>query len=140
MSPFRQILGWLCVCAAAAGPAGCDRGPKRYAVSGEVRWRGRPLDRGAITFLPEDPALGASGGALIKDGRYSIPARGGLLPGRYKVLVTSADPGKAADPDAPPGPSGPLPKDRVQPRYNAQTVLTAELTAEGPKTFDFDVD
>jgi hypothetical protein len=140
MNPFRHLLGWLCVCAVAAGPAGCDGGAKRYAVSGEVKWRGRPLDQGAITFLPEDPALGASGGAVIKDGRYSIPARGGLLPGRYKVLVTSADPSKAADPDALPGPSGPLPKDRVKPRYNAQTVLTAELTAEGPKTFNFDVD
>jgi hypothetical protein len=123
-----------------AGLAGCAGGEKRYGVSGVVKWQGRALDQGAITFLPEDPSLGASGGAVIKDGRYRIAARSGLLPGRYKVMVTSADPSKAPDPDAPPGPSGPLPKDRVQPRYNAQTVLTAEVRPEGPNTFDFEVD
>jgi hypothetical protein len=28
----------------------------------------------------------------------------------------------------------------VNPKYNAQTVLTAEVTAEGPNVFNFDVD
>jgi hypothetical protein len=124
----------------AAALAGCDGGPKRYGVSGEVKWQGRPLDQGAITFLPADPSLAAGGGAPIKNGRYSIPARHGLLPGRYKVRVTAADPSNAPDPNAPPGPSGPLRKDRVKPRYNDQTVLTADVRPEGPNTFDFEVD
>lgn len=141
MNCFRPLLGLLCVCALVAGLAGCTGGgPKRYAASGEVKWRGQPLDHGAITFLPEDPSLGASGGGMIKDGRYSVPARDGLLAGRYKVMITSADPSKAPDPDALPGPAGPLPKDRVKPKYNAQTVLTAEVTAEGPNVFNFEVD
>jgi hypothetical protein len=141
MTRFRPFAGFLCACAAVAGMAGCaDGGPKRYAVSGEVKWRGKPLDQGGVIFLPEDPSLGSSGGANVKDGRYSIPAQNGLLPGRYKVMITSADPGKAPDPDALPGPAGPLPKDRVNPKYNAQTVLTAEVTAKGPNTFDFNVD
>jgi hypothetical protein len=121
--------------------AGCAAdGPKRYAVSGEVKLRGQPLDHGAVTFLPEDPALGANGGAVIKNGRYSIPAQNGLLPGRYKVIITSADRSGVIDPDALPGPAGPLPKDRINPRYNAQTTLTAEVKADGPNTFNFDVD
>jgi hypothetical protein len=140
MNHFRPPLGLLCVFAVIAGLAGCDGGPKRYAVSGEVKWRGRPLDHGAIIFLPEDPSLGASGGAMIKDGQYNVPARDGLPPGHYKVMITSADPSNAPDPDALPGPSGPLPKDRVNPKYNAQTILTAEVTAEGPNKFNFDVD
>jgi hypothetical protein len=140
MNRFRPFLGLLCGCAVAAGLAGCGGGPRRYGASGVVKWQGRPLDQGAITFLPLDPAQGSSGGALIKDGRYSIPARQGLLPGRYKVTVSSADPRKAPDPDAPPGPAGPLPKDRVKPKYNSQTELTAEVRAEGPNTFDFEVD
>lgn len=140
MNPFRLPLGLFCVCAVLAVQAGCGGGPKRYAVSGEVKWRGRPLDQGAITFLPDDPSLGSSGGAVIKDGRYDIPARNGLLAGRYKVMITSADPSKVADPDALPGPSGPLPKDRIKPKYNAQTELTAEVKAKGPNTFDYDVD
>jgi hypothetical protein len=84
--------------------------------------------------------LGTSGGAIIKDGRYDIPAQSGLLPGRYKVMVNSADPKGAPDPDAPPGPSGPLPKDRINAKYNAQTVLTAEVMAKNPNVFEFDVD
>ena len=141
MNHYRSLVGVLGVCAVAAGLAGCTGGgEKRYAVSGEVKWRSKPLDKGAITFLPEDPSLGAAGGSMIKDGRYDIPARDGLLPGRYKVLITSADPSGASDPDALPGPSGPLPKDRVHPKYNTQTTLIREVKAEGPNTFNFDVD
>jgi len=141
MDQFRRIFGYLCACAVVAGLAGCgDSGPKRYAVSGEVKWRDKPLDHGGIVFLPEESSLGSSGGAVIKDGRYSIAAKGGLLAGRYKVMVTSADPSKAPDPEALPGPAGPLPKDRINPKYNAQTVLFAEVTAQGPNKFDFAVD
>jgi hypothetical protein len=142
MNRFRTLWALLCIGAAIASLTGCagGGGAKRYAVSGEVKWRSQPLDKGGITFLPADPSLGASGGAMIKDGRYSIPAKDGLLPGRYKVMISSADPSKAADPDALPGPSGPLPKDRIEPKYNAETVLTAEVKAEGPNTFNFDVD
>ena len=142
MNPFRTPNGLLCVCAIAVALSGCaDSGPKRYAVSGEVKWRGKPLDRGGIIFLPQDSSLGSSGGAVLKDGRYTIPAQKGLLPGQYKVMITSADPSnKEPDPAALPGPSGPLPKDRVKPKYNAQTVLTVDVKAEGPNTFNFDVD
>jgi hypothetical protein len=138
---FRSFVGFFSACAVAAGLAGCaGGGPQRYAVSGEVKWRGKPLDHGGIIFLPDDPSLGASGGSAIKDGRYSIAAKQGLLPGRYKVMITSADPTKAPDPDALPGPAGPLPKDRVHPKYNAQTVLTADVKADSPNTINFDVD
>lgn len=142
MQYFPTLTGVLCVSILAAGASGCADGrPKRYAVSGEVTWKGKPLDRGAITLLPADPSLGSSGGAMIKDGRYDIPGRDGLLPGKYRVLITSADAtNRTPDPDVPPGPSGPLPKDRINPRYNTQTILTAEVKAEGPNTFRFDVD
>ncbi len=64
-----------------------------------------------------------------------------MLPGKYKVMITSVDPNsQELDPDAPPGPAGPLPKDRVASKYNDKTILTAEVTADGPNKFDFDVD
>jgi hypothetical protein len=131
----------LCGCIVAVAISGCAAGEaKRYAVSGMVKWQGKPLDQGAITFLAEDPALGTSGGDMIKDGHYSIPASQGLLPGRYKVMVTSADPkNKIPDPDSLPG-FLPVPKDRIQPKYNTQTTLTADVKAEGQNTFNFDVD
>lgn len=140
MNHFPTFNGLLCVCLVAAGMCGCaDSRPKRYAVSGEVKWKGKPLDQGAITFLAEDPALGSSGGAMIKDGQYSIPAAQGLLPGRYKVAVSAVDPkNPAPDPDSPPG-YLPVPKDRIQPKYNTQTILTADVKAEGMNTFNFEV-
>jgi len=140
MNHFRTFRGllWTCLVASLAGCAGGEA--KRYAVSGVVKWRGKPLDQGAITFLAEDPALGSGGGDMIKDGRYSIPAKQGLLPGRYKVMITSVDPkNQVPDPDALPG-YLPVPKDRIQPRYNTRTTLTAEVKAEGKNTFDFEVD
>jgi len=140
MNHFRTFRGllWTCLVASLAGCAGGEA--KRYAVSGVVKWRGKPLNQGAITFLPEDPALGSSGGDMIKDGRYSIPAKQGLLPGRYKVMITSVDSkNKVPDPDALPG-YLPVPKDRIQPRYNTRTTLTADVKAEGKNTFDFEVD
>jgi hypothetical protein len=139
MTSVRTLSRILCLCAVIVGVFGCaDRKPKRYAVSGEVKWQGKPLDQGGITFLGEDLALG-SGWAAIKDGKYSIPGKEGLLVGRYKVSVSSADPrNKAPDPDSPPG-YLPLPKDRIQPKYNTQTTLSAEVKAEGANTFNFEV-
>jgi hypothetical protein len=56
-------------------------------------------------------------------------------------MITAADPQNfQADPDAPPGPAGPLPKDRINPRYNVQTILTADVQAGGPNKFNFQVD
>jgi hypothetical protein len=139
MNHFRSFLELLCICL-VAGLAGCAGGDaKRLAVSGEVKFQGKPLDQGAITFLADDPSLSSGGGAMIKDGRYSIPAQHGLLPGRYKVMVSSVDPkNPAPDPDSLPG-YLPVPKDRVQPKYNTQTTLTADVTAEGPNNFNFEV-
>src|SRR5262245_55278775 len=112
---MRTVQSFLVVLAGAAllSLFGCGGGGNRCAPSGGVKFRGQPLDQGAITFLPEDPSLGAGGGAMIKDGRYDIPARSGLPPGRYKVMITSADASGATDPDALPGPAGPLPRDRI---------------------------
>jgi hypothetical protein len=140
MSPCRTTLTWACVCAGFVGLTGCgSAGVQRCAISGEVRFEGKPLDQGAITFLAQDPSLASGGGAQIRNGQYSIPAQHGLLPGAYRVMVTSAARGAPSDPNAPPGPAGPLPKDRVNPKYNAITVLRAEVKADGPNVFNFDV-
>jgi hypothetical protein len=137
MNFFRTLLLWLFIGALVADLSGCSGRGKHRAISGEVKWRGQPLDRGGITFEPEDPGLGSGGGAMIKNGRYSIPAEHGLLPGRYRVRISSAEPtGKELDLDAPPGPAGPLPKDRIQQKSD----LTAEVMADGPNVLNYEVD
>jgi hypothetical protein len=139
MTRLCSLHGLLCVCLSLIGIFGCGDGkPRRYGVSGQINWKGKPLDQGAITFLGEDPALG-TGAAMIQDGRYRILAEQGLLPGRYKVMITSSDPkNRILDPNSPPG-YLPLPKDRIQPKYNAHTTLTAEVKSEGNNTFNFEV-
>jgi hypothetical protein len=141
MSRCRTGLGLLCVCVLFTGLAGCGRRVQRCAVQGEVKLAGKPLDQGAITFQAQDASLGSGGGTSIKNGQYSIPAEHGLLPGWYQVRITSTAPGAPPDPNAPPGPAGPLPKDRINPKYNGpQTILSAEVKADGPNLFNFDVE
>jgi hypothetical protein len=135
---FGELFCWWVVAFLVLGCA--ESGSRRYAVSGVVKWQHKRLDQGAITFLPEDPSIGSGGGAMIHDGEYSIPAKQGLLPGRYKVTITSADPrNKAPDPDSPPG-YLPVPKDRIQAKYNTQTTLTADVQPQGTNTFNFEVE
>src|SRR5438094_10434034 len=140
MNQVRIFNGLLCACVIASGMAGCaDRATNRCAVLGEVKFKGKPLDQGTILFLSEDPTRGSAEAIMIKDGLYSRPAKDGLLPGRYKVSIGSVDSkNRVVDPDSPPG-YLPVPKDRIQPKYNTQTILSAEVKTEGPNTFNFEV-
>ena len=130
----------LAVLITATPLAGCGpAGPKKYKVSGAVQFEGRPLDQGVITFAPEDPNQGTYATIPITGGKYESPPDGGLLPGKYKVMISSAA-GEAAPPgpDDAPGISG-IQKDRIPAKYNANTELTREVKADDPNVFDFDL-
>ena len=121
---------------------GCgDRYGGRRAVSGTVTFQGKPLDQGSITFVPASPDLSTQSGAGIRDGHYQIPRAQGLVPGKYKVSISSGDPGTPADPSAgPPGPSGNYSsKERIPPRYNVRSTLEVEVQKGGPNEFDFTI-
>jgi hypothetical protein len=61
----------------------------RYAVSGKVIYKGAPVKKGAINFVPTKPeGRGAAG--QIADGYYSLTTLNpgdGAIPGKYKVMV-----------------------------------------------------
>jgi hypothetical protein len=62
--------------------------PKRYPVSGTVKYKGELLSSGTINFLGQGGDRGASG--EIKDGSYTLTAVSqgdGAVPGNYKVTV-----------------------------------------------------
>jgi hypothetical protein len=64
---------------------------KRYPVSGTVTYNGQPLEKGAISFVP-DKGAGATG--AIEKGSYRLSTGGegdGALPGKYKVTVTAKE-------------------------------------------------
>lgn len=82
--------------AAPMALAGCgdDTGlPTRYAVRGTVKYKGLPVERGTISFVPVDPAGRAASGA-IEGGSYTLTTLSpgdGALPGKYKVAVLATD-------------------------------------------------
>jgi hypothetical protein len=68
---------------------GEDAFGKRYYVSGTVTYNGTPLEKGKISFIPEDPkGVGASG--IIENGSYTLSTGGGndgARAGKYKVTI-----------------------------------------------------
>lgn len=123
--------------------AGCGSGDPRLPVSGTVSWKGKPLDTGTVEFLPADPGISTQSTAVVTNGAFNIPKEGGLVPGRYKVVVSSPDPKtQQGPPDAPPGERGGYPaKDRIPPEYSTagKTKLTAEVKAGQENRFEFAV-
>ena len=74
---------------AAVGSSGCgdDTGlAKRYAVSGKVNYKGQPVEKGTISFIPENPE-GRPAAGQIENGRYALTTLtpgDGAIPGKYQ--------------------------------------------------------
>ncbi len=123
--------------------AGCGPSePKRYGVTGLVKYKGTSIAAGTVTFTPEDPALKSAGGAAIKDGRFEVPQAAGLLAGKYKVSINYPDPKRT--PPAPkegeaPGEGGREVADLLPVKYNRETELRAEVKADGSNDLLFDL-
>jgi hypothetical protein len=71
---------------------------RRYPVSGTVKYNGKPLERGTISFVPAD-GKGRAAGGTIADGQYSLTTQDqndGAIPGKYKVgiLAKETDPSR----------------------------------------------
>jgi hypothetical protein len=66
---------------------------KRYPVSGSVTYNGTPLEKGNISFVPDDPkGVGATG--VIESGSYTLSTGGnndGARAGKYKVTITAKE-------------------------------------------------
>jgi hypothetical protein len=140
---FSACLALLCGC-------GEDNPLGRKAISGKVTLDGTPLDQGSISFQPvQTPGVAANTaavntGAVIEKGQYSIPADQGLLPGTYRVVISSPEQSKidTTDPNeamkqAATGAAPP--KERIPAEYNVNSNVTIEVKSDGKGTFDFDV-
>jgi hypothetical protein len=132
-SPDRTCL-LLALCLAFVGLTGCG-GEGRRSIHGEVTFGGEPVSGGSIVFLPPGGA-GSKGAAEIVDGKYSIPSEQGLEPGTYRVEIRWEKPtGK----QIPSGDPGMMMEERIEvipSQYNAESTLTAEITA-GENKHDF---
>jgi len=135
----RLVVGAIALFLCLVGGCGGDaRG--RHAISGTVKIDGKPLDTGNISFQPID-GQNTAGGGTISDGRYHVPREGGLVPGKYAVIINSPVPGTGggADENSLPGDPPAPPKEMIPAEWNSESEHTIEVKSEGPFDFDFDV-
>jgi hypothetical protein len=66
---------------------------RRFPVSGTVTYNGNSLEKGSISFVPDDPkGVGASG--TIANGSFTLSTGGdsdGARAGKYKVTITAKE-------------------------------------------------
>jgi hypothetical protein len=114
----------------------------RQEIKGTIKLKGQPLDQGQISFLPISGDGVTKEGAGITNGQYKIDRAHGLMPGTYRVTITSGDGRTRAEaPDEPPGPTGAniISKDRIPPEYNTNSKQEVEVTEKGKNVFNFDI-
>jgi hypothetical protein len=118
--------------------AGCENTGGKLAVSGSVSLKGEPLNKGTITFLlPEEKTPTAE--ALIENGKYSLPAVSGLLPGKYRVRISAIEEFVITPEDYAAGKQPPPNRERVPPKYNTDSQEMVEVTKE-KNQFDFQIE
>ena len=133
-----MILGLACLLL-----AGCGHSGTQAAVEGTVTLDDKPVDGGMITFVPEEYKAGGIERTVvtadIKDGKYSVDAAKGAVPGKYRVEIywNQKTGNQVKDPD-----TGQM-KDETKPVipevYNKHTKTTVDIQASGNK-FDYKLD
>jgi len=71
---------------------GADGLGKRFKVSGYVTYKGEPIEKGEVNFVPEDANQGRAAFGVLDKGYYSLTTLtegDGAFAGKYKVTVTS---------------------------------------------------
>ncbi len=137
------FLSWLSLLLLFS--TGCGEVNPRKEISGKVKLRGTNLDAGTIDFRPIEGTVAAglpstTAGAVITDGIYQIGAEYGLVPGKYKVLISSGDGITPDNEEGIPGPSGNfVSKDRIPPQFNVNSQVEIEVTDVGENIFDFEI-
>jgi hypothetical protein len=95
LASARQCLAVLVASGVSfIASCGTDDGlGRRYPVSGTVTYNAAPLEKGMISFIPDDPkGVGANG--AIENGSYSMSTAGdraGARAGKYKVTITAQE-------------------------------------------------
>tara|TARA_R110002095_G_scaffold95794_2_gene83695 strand:+ start:542 stop:1000 length:459 start_codon:yes stop_codon:yes gene_type:complete len=115
----------------AAGCGSGKTGPKKYDVSGDVTFEGKPLAKGQIIFTGtnEEKRIDVID---IFDGHF----KGELRPGPMKVEIRAFQENSNLTPSG--GPGG-FPEQYLPPQYNEKTTLTADIKEEGANELKFEL-
>jgi hypothetical protein len=125
--------------------AGCSRSGelKMSTVSGNVTYRGKPIQEGEIRFIPTGDTKGPTSAGSILDGRYEVTARGGVPVGTHRVEVRAFRVKSSPKPTQDlPGmaPGGGLKEQYLPKQYNERSDLKATIDSGRSKvTRDFDL-
>jgi hypothetical protein len=144
-------LLWCSVSLGLSTLPGCgpdDGLGKRVPVSGTVTYKGKPVAKGSVSFVPEDPNVGRPATGAIDEGAYqmgTMTTDDGVIPGKYRVTIGASDVDLN---QAPPG-GGMVDQAVVAKAYRkAKTLIPAKyndpiksgLTVEVPGgNYDFDL-
>jgi hypothetical protein len=118
---------------------GCSDGLRRAAVSGQILVDKEPLQEGKIDFFPSEPNAGPSTGAVVKDGKYSIPAGEGAIVGKNRVEIRGFRKSGRKTPDV--WEKGKMIDEMISAvpaEFNDKTTLAREIQ-EGNNTLNFDL-
>jgi hypothetical protein len=130
-------MACLPLVAALLGLSGCsasDDGLPRQAIAGTVLLDGRRFDRGAIVFEPKNrptkkDSMTMTGDEIV-NGRFSLPRRKGLVPGRYRIMILPPNKRPPEEKDRlhkQAGNPGPPADQMIPARFNEQTELEFEF-------------
>jgi hypothetical protein len=120
----------LTIIALTCGCGTESSGPDTYPVTGTVTLDGTPLATGSIVF---DPVNGTGQGCAgtITDGQYEMES----CAGNMRVSITSTTQTGEVDEYGESVHKSVLPRDK----YDLNSKLTADVTADGANTFNFEL-
>lgn len=123
-----------------AGCGGVESLPGLVPVAGTVKYDGKPLPKGLIAFLPDDPKE-STANSPITNGSYRLMTTAsspGLKPGTYKVIVQSweVEPGEDASGKPTPGKSA-IPAEYAD---SNKTPLRANIDKAGNRSLDLNLE
>ena len=122
--------GWIALAAMLAG-CGDSGGPRTYKVTGEVTLDGQPLPTEGTIILHHVPPDQDAASAQIIDGEFSLRATEGQK--RIEVHASREVPGETN------AYGSPLVEPYIPQKYNANSVLAAEVSATEENHFVFDL-
>jgi hypothetical protein len=147
-SPYalQSSLALLLLSLLAPALPGCrpHDGPERVVVSGTVSYRGEPVKRGVIRFIPAVGTEAPVSVCPIQNGRYNCTFHGGVPVGKHKVDVTAVRgkqrPGAPApNPNIVGGDEAEM-EQFIPEKYNTKTTLEITIPwGSGKITKDFDL-
>jgi len=119
--------------------AGC--GDNQVRIRGNVTLDGKPIDTGAISFIPNDLSKGQTAGASITLGEFQVVGNNLPPPGLYRVEIRGQKKTGKQIPAGSPSPPGTMLEETIEAvpaKYNYKSELKQELKS-GDNNINFEL-